>query len=34
MDPNNDSGYEADTEIKKDKEIKNISNLIKLLNVS
>jgi len=33
MDPYNDSGYEADTEVKKDKKIKNITKLLKLLNV-
>jgi hypothetical protein len=31
MYPNEDCGYEADTEVKRDKKIKNISSLIKLL---
>lgn len=34
MDKNIDTGYEADTEVKKDKKIKNISNLLKFLSIS
>ena len=34
MNQYDESGYEADTEVKKDKKIKNLTNLIKLLNFS
>lgn len=30
MDPHNDSGYEADTEVKKDKKIKKYNKTIKI----